>query len=94
MFSFLLDDVGIPLNYRHMEGFGVHTFKLLNKAGREVLVKFHWQPKAGVKCLLEDEAVVVGGTNHSHATKDLTDAIAAGDYPEVGTACLPGPLPG
>lgn len=36
----------------------------------------------GVKCLLEDQAVVVGGTNHSHATKDLYDSIAAGDYPE------------
>lgn len=82
MFTFLFDDVGIPLNYRHMEGFGVHTFKLLNREGRETLVKFHWKPTCGVKCLLEDEAVVVGGSNHSHATKDLYDAIAAGNYPE------------
>lgn len=82
MFTFLLDDIGVPLNYRHMEGFGVHTFKLINAAGKESLVKFHWKPKCGVKCLLEDEAVVVGGTNHSHATQDLYDAIAAGDYPE------------
>eukprot|EP00877_Chromochloris_zofingiensis_P011194 jgi/Chrzof1/6328/Cz18g04130.t1 len=82
MFTFLLDDIGIPLNYRHMEGFGVHTFKLLNAAGKETYVKFHWKPKCGVKCLLEDQAVVVGGTNHSHATKDLYDSIAAGDYPE------------
>lgn len=82
MFSFLLDDLGIPLNYRHMDGSGVHTFKLLNRAGRETLVKFHWKPKCGVKCLLDEEAVAVGGANHSHATKDLYDAIAAGDYPE------------
>ncbi|KIY96954.1 catalase [Monoraphidium neglectum] len=82
MFTHLLDDIGVPLNYRHMEGFGVHTFKLVNAAGRETLVKFHWKPKCGVKNLLEDEAVVVGGTNHSHATQDLYDAIAAGDYPE------------
>jgi catalase len=47
MFSFLLDDVGIPLNYRHMPGFGVHAFKLLNKAGVEHYVKFHWLPKLG-----------------------------------------------
>ena len=47
MFSFLLDDVGIPLNYRHMPGFGVHTFKLLNKGGQEVYVKFHWLPQCG-----------------------------------------------
>lgn len=48
MFTFLLDDVGIPLNYRHMPGFGVHTFKLLNQAGNEVYVKFHWIPKCGL----------------------------------------------
>ena len=46
-FTFLLDDVGIPLNYRHMEGFGVHTFVLLNAAGRPTLVKFHWKPTCG-----------------------------------------------
>eukprot|EP01025_Chloroclados_australasicus_P005944 TRINITY_DN1194_c0_g1_i4.p1 TRINITY_DN1194_c0_g1~~TRINITY_DN1194_c0_g1_i4.p1 ORF type:complete len:559 (-),score=38.84 TRINITY_DN1194_c0_g1_i4:382-1917(-) len=82
MFTFLLDDVGIPQDYRHMEGFGVHTFKLVNKDGRELYVKFHWQPTCGVKCLLEEEAVNVGGTNHSHATQDLYDSIAKGDYPE------------
>jgi catalase len=82
MLTFLLDDVGVPLNYRHMEGFGVHTFRLLTKDGRETLVKFHWIPKCGVKSLLDDEAVMVGGKNHSHATQDLYDSIAAGDYPE------------
>jgi len=82
MFTFLLDDVGIPLNYRHMEGFGVHTFVLVNKAGRETYVKFHWIPECGVKCLLDDEAVMVGGKNHSHATQDLYDAIARCDFPE------------
>lgn len=68
-FTFLQDDVGIPLNYRHMEGFGVHTFTLINKEGKITYVKFHWKPTCGVKCLLEEEAVMVGGSNHSHATK-------------------------
>jgi len=45
-------------------------------------VKFHWKPAAGVKCLLDDEAAAVGGANHSHATQDLYEAIASGDYPE------------
>ena len=45
-------------------------------------VKFHWKPKCGVKCLLDDEAERVGGANHSHATQDLFESIAAGDYPE------------
>lgn len=81
-FAFFYDDVGIPLNYRHMEGFGVNTFTLVNKAGKVLYVKFHWKPTCGVKCLMDDEAVIVGGTNHSHATKDLYDSIAAGNYPE------------
>jgi catalase len=42
-----MDDLGIPANYRHMEGFGVHTFKLLAGSGRETLVKFHWKPTCG-----------------------------------------------
>lgn len=52
-----------------MEGFGVHTFTLINKEGKITYVKFHWKPTCGVKCLLEEEAVMVGGSNHSHATK-------------------------
>jgi hypothetical protein len=45
--TFLLDDVGIPKSYRYMPGFGVHTFRLINKAGKETFCKFHWVPKAG-----------------------------------------------
>ena len=82
MFSFLFDDLGVPQDYRHMEGSGVNTYMLINKAGKAHYVKFHWKPTCGVKCLLEDEAVKVGGTNHSHATQDLYDSIAAGTYPE------------
>jgi catalase len=82
MFTFVFDDIGIPADYRHMEGFGVHTFKLINKAGKETYCKFHWKPTCGVKNLLDDEAIIVGGTNHSHASQDLYDNIAAGNYPE------------
>jgi catalase len=82
MFSFLFDDVGIPADYRHMDGSGVHTYTLINRAGKATYVKFHWRPTCGVRSLLDDEAVAVGGANHSHATKDLTDAIAAGNFPE------------
>ena len=46
-FTFLQDDLGVPANYRHMEGFGVHTYTLLNKEGRVTYVKFHWQPSCG-----------------------------------------------
>ncbi|XP_058098536.1 catalase isozyme 1-like [Magnolia sinica] len=81
-FAWFYDDVGIPLNYRHMEGFGVHTYTLINKAGKVTYVKFHWKPTCGIKNLMDDEAVIVGGKNHSHATKDLYDSISAGNYPE------------
>lgn len=82
MFTFLFDDWGIPSDFRHIEGFGVHTFKLINRDGKETYCKFHWKPTCGLKFLLDEEAVVVGGTNHSHATKDLYDAVASGNYPE------------
>ncbi|KAG0460694.1 hypothetical protein HPP92_020991 [Vanilla planifolia] len=82
MFTYLFDDVGIPQDYRHMDGSGVNTYTLINRDGKVHYVKFHWRPTCGVKCLLDDEAVMVGGKNHSHATKDLYDAIAAGNYPE------------
>jgi len=82
MFTFLFDDVGIVQDYRHMDGFGVQAYKLINKAGKAHLVKFHWRPTCGVKCLSDEEAIRVGGLNHSHATQDLYDSIAAGNYPE------------
>ncbi|KAG6773750.1 hypothetical protein POTOM_021067 [Populus tomentosa] len=81
-FAFLFDDVGVPQDYRHMEGFGVHAYTLISKAGKVHYVKFHWKPTCGVKSLLEDEAIKVGGSNHSHATQDLYDSIEAGNYPE------------
>ncbi|XP_074263843.1 catalase isozyme 1-like [Silene latifolia] len=81
-FTFFYDDMGIPINYRHMIGSGVHTFTMLNKAGKVTYVKFHWRPTCGVKNMLEDEAAKVVAENHSHATKDLYDAIASGNYPE------------
>ncbi|MBA0605410.1 hypothetical protein Godav_017992, partial [Gossypium davidsonii] len=82
MFTFLFDDIGIPQDYRHMDSSGVHTYTLIDKAGKAHYVKFHWKPTCGVKNLLEDEAITVGGANHSHATQDLYDSIAAGNYPE------------
>jgi catalase len=81
-FFFLFDDVGIPTDYRHIEGFGVNTYTFVNKEGKSHYIKFHWKPTCGVKCLMDDEAIIVGGKNHSHATQDLYDSIAAGNYPE------------
>jgi catalase len=81
-FTFFFDDIGIPQDYRHIEGSSVHTYTLINKAGKVYYVKWHWKPTCGVKNLLEEEAIKIGGANHSHATQDLYESIAAGNYPE------------
>lgn len=80
VFTWLLDDVGIPKNYRHMDGFGVHTFAF-TKGGKNTYVKFHWHTDQGVQNLSDEEAVTVGGTNASFATTDLFSSIEKGDYP-------------
>ncbi len=76
----LLGPRGIPADWRHMEGFGVHTFKMVNKAGKETYVKFHWKPTCGVKVLTDEEAKEVGMANNvqSHATEDLWNSIESG----------------
>jgi catalase len=85
--TWLLDDNGIPANWRHLEGYSVNTFKLYNSEGKEVFCKFHWRPEAGLKTMTDEEAMTVGGVDagnmrHSHATHDLYNAIADGNYPQ------------
>jgi catalase len=73
---------GIPANYREMEGSGVNTYKLVNADGIAHLVKFHWQPKQGVRNLTAAQAAEIQAHDVGHATKDLYEAIERGDYPE------------
>lgn len=82
MVTFLFSPWGIPADYRHMEGSGVNTYKWYNTEGEGVLVKYHWVPKLGVKNLTQAEADTIQATNFNHATQDLFDAIARGDFPE------------
>ncbi|MGI8643624.1 MAG: catalase [Thermomicrobiales bacterium] len=82
MITFLFSPRGIPASYRHMEGAGVNTYKMVNAEGRAVLVKYHWIPKEGVKSLTQEQANEVQATNFNHGTQDLYDAIERGDYPE------------
>src|SRR3954469_1050136 len=77
-----MSDRGIPRSYRTMEGFGVHTFRLVNDAGETVLVKFHWKPKLGVHSLTWEEAQLIAGCDPDFHRRDLYDAIEAGAYPE------------
>lgn len=77
-----MSDRGIPRSYRMMQGFGVHTFRLVNAAGESHFVKFHWAPKLGTHSLVWDEAVKIAGADSDFHRRDLWDAIEAGEYPE------------
>ncbi|WP_440087486.1 catalase [Streptosporangium sp. LJ11] len=73
---------GIPTDYRHMQGFGVNTYKWVNDQGETHLVKYHWMPKQGVRSMTAEDAAAVQGQELGHATKDLREAIDRGDHPE------------
>ncbi|MGY1692855.1 catalase [Geodermatophilus sp. SYSU D01105] len=73
---------GIPSDYRHMQGFGVNTYKWVNAEGETHLVKYHWIPKQGVKSLTAADAAAIQANDLGHATKDLYEAIENGDFPQ------------
>ena len=81
MISLVFSPRGIPASYRHMQGFGVNTYKWVNAAGETQLVKYHWLPKQDVKSLTAVEASAVQAQTLGAHTKDLYDAIEAGDFP-------------
>lgn len=82
MVTFIYSPWGIPANYRMMQGSGVNTYKWINNEGKSVLVKYHWEPKQGIKNLTQKEAEEIQAKNFNHATQDLYEAIERGDYPE------------
>ncbi|MBT2482067.1 catalase [Streptomyces sp. ISL-94] len=86
-----MSDRGIPRSYRMMEGFGVHTFRLVNAEGATTLVKFHWKPKLGVHSLMWEEAQILGGVDPDFHRRDLADAIESGAFPqwELGIQTFP-----
>ncbi|MEU5284252.1 catalase [Streptomyces sp. CA-278952] len=73
---------GIPSDYRHMQGFGVNTYKWVNPEGESVLVKYHWLPRQGVRSMTAEDAANVQADELGHATKDLYEAIRRGEHPE------------
>jgi catalase len=82
MLMWQMSDRAIPRSYRTMQGFGVHTFRLVNAAGKAVFVKFHWTPVLGTHSLVWDEAVKISGADPDYHRRDLWEAIEAGEYPE------------
>src|SRR6186713_247278 len=82
MQMWIMSDRAIPRSYRMMQGFGVHTFRMVNERGDSVFVKFHWNPRAGTHSLDWDEAVKISGADPDFHRRDLWEAIEGGAYPE------------
>jgi catalase len=91
MLMWVMSDRAIPRSYRMMEGFGVHTFRLVNAEGGTSLVKFHWKPVLGVHGLVWDEAQTLAGVDPDFHRRDLYNAIGAGAFPEweLGIQVMP-----
>jgi len=91
MIMWLMSDRAIPRSYRMMEGFGVHTFRLVNAANESHFVKFHWKPVLGVHSVAWDEAQKISGKDPDFHRRDLWDAIERGQFPEyeLGVQIVP-----
>jgi catalase len=82
MLMWAMSDRAIPRSYRTMQGFGVHTFRLINAKGESRYVKFHWNPLQGTHSLVWDEAVRISGADPDFHRRDLWEAIESGNFPE------------
>lgn len=91
MIMWAMSDRAIPRSLRMMEGFGVHTFRFINKKGESHFVKFHWKPRLGVHSVAWDEAQKISGKDSDFHRRDLWDAIDNGHYPEwdLGVQVVP-----
>jgi catalase len=82
MLMWIMSDRAIPRSFRFMEGFGVHTFRLVSAEGRSTFVKFCWKPKLGLQSVVWNEALKISGADPDFHRRDLWDAITAGEFPE------------
>jgi catalase len=81
MIMWAMSDRTLPRTFANMEGFGVHTFRFINKEGKSTFVKFHWKPKAGLASTIWDETVKIAGADPDFQRRDLFERISRGDYP-------------
>ncbi|ODA66437.1 Catalase HPII [Methyloligella halotolerans] len=82
MLMWVMSDRALPRSLAMMEGFGIHTFRMVNADGKSHLVKFHWKPKKGVHSQVWDEAQLTAGKDPDFHRRDMFEAIERGDYPE------------
>ncbi|MFO7535199.1 MAG: catalase [Kiritimatiellia bacterium] len=82
MVMWIMSDRTLPRSLRMIEGFGVHSFRLINKDGKATFVKFHWRPKLGLQSTIWDEAVKIAGADPDFHRRDMFEAIEAGNFPE------------
>ena len=82
MVMWIMSDRAIPRSFRFMEGFGVHTFRLVDADGKSTFVKFHWKPKQGMQSVVWNEAVKINGADPDFHRRDLWNAIEQGSFPE------------
>jgi catalase len=82
MLMWAMSDRAIPRSFRMMEGFGVHTYRLIDGKGKATFVKFHWRPKLGMQSVVWDEALKISGADPDFHRRDLWNAISKGDFPE------------
>ena len=82
MLMWTMSDRAIPRSLRFMEGFGVHSFKLVNAQGKASYVKFHWKPRQGLQSVVWNEALKINGMDPDFHRRDMWNAIDAGDYPQ------------
>ena len=82
MIMWAMSDRTIPRSLRMIEGFGIHSFRLVNSKGKSTFVKFHWRPKLGLQSTVWDEAVKLAGADPDFHRRDLFEAITGGSFPE------------
>jgi catalase len=82
MLMWVMSDRALPRSFRTMQGFGVHTFRLVNDKGQSRFVKFHWTPTAGTHSLDWDESVKIAGADPDYTRRDLWESIEGGVFPE------------
>ncbi|MGI2336507.1 MAG: catalase [Dehalogenimonas sp.] len=82
MIMWVMSDRALPRSLRMIEAFGIHSFRLINHAGKSTFVKFHWRPKLGLQSTIWDETLKIAGADQDFHRRDMFEAIAAGNFPE------------